>query len=344
MNKEINWKFILNNRGEVDNGDLPPADPPADLPPDEPKGSEFSKENLPKTKDDWNALKEADLGKWGELTQANIDTLYRQNKELAEQKKSAEDQRDNIKVELDSRTPDYSYTPQVPVGDPTVYSIHNLPKTDEDWDDLSIDNPRLFTDLRTQYNSQKQTENANFTSAQAISRKSVQVEHPDMYLAELDGTGEPRKDENGKVVLKLDQASGEPIFNPNSEKGKLWSEIYATDQITGHDVYGNPVRVLDTLKDGPEVLMLRMNRRLQEKGLKMIDAARDKKVDEGQVIQDGVTPPPKKTFTYKSTNEQEHVKQAISRGVYKGEEEYFALRDNQEGIYDENRVPTFGKQ
>jgi len=38
--------------------------------PDEPKTEDFNADNMPKGKDQWNALKEADPAKWGELTQS----------------------------------------------------------------------------------------------------------------------------------------------------------------------------------------------------------------------------------------------------------------------------------
>ena len=306
---------------------------------------EFSVDNMPKTKGDWDSLKEQDFTKWGELTQSNIDTLYRQNKELQDSTKTLEAQRDNLKVELDqSRVPPPpQFDLKVPESgtQPKPYSTENLPKNDKEWEDLSIDNPVLFTDLRTKFVGQQQVAEQGFESAQTVSRKSVQTEHPDMYLAELDDKGEPKKDDQGKIVLKVDPASGEPIFNPKSEKGKLWSLIYSEDVITGHDAYGNAIRSLDTIKDGPQVLMSRMNRRLKEKGEQVIDEDRNKEVDEGQVIQDSVPPPPKTEFTYKNDAEKDHVKHAIERGTYKDEAEFFATRDNTDGIYDENRTPDF---
>ena len=298
----------------------------------------FSAENMPKTKEDWNGLREKDPALWGDLSQQNFDRIYRENKELQEKAQGLENQKNNLSVELDK----YKYKqesdiqPAVDTDTPKIYSVHNLPTSVQEWEDLAIENPTLHTDLRFHYNQRLQKDAGSFDEAQAISRRTVQAEHPDMYLAELDDSGQPKKDEHGKLLLKVDQASGEPIFNPNSEKGKLWLDIY------------NKNPHISANAQAPELMMAAMERQLRVKGEKMVNNAnteREQLIQEGQVVQEGVQPP-KVTVnvTFKSDEEKRHAESMVNRGLYGNLEDYVRNRDSKDdGIYEANSMPQFNK-
>ena len=291
----------------------------------------YTQENLPKSKGEWDSLKTKDPNLWGELTQVNVDRLFRENKEKEEKIKQYDTQFTTLKQEVDYyKTARPSEITQVG----TEYSDKNLPKTDEDWDSLAIENPRLFHDLRTKYVLSKENEVHTFHKAQADSRKNVQGEHSDMYLAELDTDGKPKLDDKGKVVLKIHPETNEPMFDPNSEKGKLWVEEYNKDPN------------ISQLRDGPELLMARVQKRLKQKGVQMVneaELARQKAVAEGQVVSGGVTPPPVTTHKFSSEEEKGRVDKAISRGIYSNYDDYFRVKSDTGGINEANRFPSFKK-
>ena len=301
----------------------------------------WSAENLPKSKEDWNGLREKDPVLWGDLTQTQFDKTYREKKELEEKAQGLENQKNNLSVELEKyKTKQQSDLPpvtqEVKEDDNKIYSIHNLPSSVQEWEDLAIENPTLHSDLRYSYNQRIQKDAGSFDEAQAISRRTVQAEHPDMYLAELDDSGQPKKDEQGKLLLKVDQASGEPIFNPNSEKGKLWLEIY------------NKNPHISANAQAPELMMAAMERQLRVKGEKMVNNAnteREQLIQEGQVVQEGVQPP-KVTVnvTFKSDEEKRHAESMVNRGLYGNLEDYVRNRDSKDdGIYEANSMPQFNK-
>lgn len=305
---------------------IPPVTPAA-TPPVTPVIPEpqYTPENLPKSKTEWDALKSKDPAKWGELTQVNIDRLFRQNKEYEEKLR-----------ELETQAPVIPHIPQPTIVDPTgKYSIHNLPKSQEEWENLYAENPILFSDLRNYYTQSTTAVQTEFQRAQADARRRVQAEHPDMYLHELEADGKSKLDSSGKPVLKRDAVSGEPIFNPDSEKGKLWVEEYNRDPNIAN------------LKDGPELLALRVERRLKAKGLKMVneqaEAERRKAAEAAQVITDGVTPPPSIVHKFSSDRERIHVEGAIRRGVYKSIDDYFNAKLQTGGYVESNSMPNFTK-
>jgi hypothetical protein len=160
-----------------------------------------------------------------------------------------------------------------------------------------------------------------------------------MYLAELDESGQPKKDDKGKLILKVDQFSGEPIFDPNSEKGKLWLEIYNQNP----NISSNP--------QAPELMMASMERTLRIRGEKMVEDAnadREQQIQDGQVIQDGVTPPKQTvTVTFKNDEEKRNAEGMVKRGLYANLEDYVKNRDAEEsttGYYEEGRMPDFTKK
>lgn len=320
------------------------ADEPNEVPPAEAVPEvkpQWSVDNLPKNKTEWNTLQGQDPTLFGNLTQHNYDKLFRESKESQEKTTTLESQVSNLTVELDkyrSQQPSDIpvETPPSTTDTPTTYSINNLPKSRQAWDDLMIEDPVLGTDLRSHYTNKVTQNETNFTEAQATSRKAVQVEHPDMYLSELDESGQPKKDEQGKSVLKVDPASGEPIFNPKSDKGKIWLNIYESNP----NIASNP--------QAPELLMASMERRLRVKGEKMVEeseAERKQTVQDGQVVAEGVPPPPQVKVAFANDEERDHAQNMVNRGLYGTLEEYVRNRDSKdEGIYDENRTPDFTKK
>lgn len=342
MNKYL--KILLNNRGEVkiDDGSLPKdvvdpkVEPVVVEPIVEPIVTEpiIVEDSVPKTKEDWDKLKETDIQKWAELTQNNMNTVFRQNKELQDKVDKTTEQNNNLARELEKNRSVRSDIPVEPIdtGD-KVYSIANLPKTKEEWDNLAIDDPILAVDLRYHANNQKVAANVEFQSAQEQSRKVLQKEHPDMYLAEVDENGNPKKDDKGNIVRKKAE-NGELFFDPKSEKGKIFEAIVAS----------NPE--LTKSKEAPILVMSEMERRLRVNAQKVIDedANRRQQVIDGQVITDGVPPPKAKIkVTFKDEAERKHAEKSVSEGRFASLEQWCEQRDNKDqGIYDENRTPTFG--
>ena len=254
-----------------------------------------------------------------------------------------ENQRNNLSVELDkyksTQAPDTSSPTQEVVPQDEVkqtYSTNNLPKSVQEWEDLAIENPNQHADLRFHYNQRAQTDESSFNETQSNSRRVVQGEHPDMYLVELDEGGQPKKDDKGKAILKVDQQTGEPIFDPNSEKGKLWTDIY------------NKNPNIASNAQAPELMMAAMERQLRVKGEEMVDEAkgeRDQQVQEGQVVQEGVTPPAKVEVTFKDDEEKVHAERMVKRGAYQNLEEYVKNRDSKDtALYEENSMPVFTKK
>jgi hypothetical protein len=308
---------------------------------------QFTQENLPKTKEEWNTWRNVDPDAWAEATQANTDKLFREKKELEEKLGTVESQKSNLTAELETyRTtgevkPEvhYNQTVQIPAVEkpagPVVYNRENLPQTKEEWDKLALDEPTLAIDLRNHYTNTVAAQQNTFQETQAASRRTVQAEHPDMYLAELDANGNPQKDDKGNVVLKRD-ANGEALFNDKSEKGKLWVQIFNE----------NP-RIAENAA-APELLMATMERRLRVSGeqvVKDVNDQREQHVQDGQVLAEGITPPPKVEVKFANDEEQKHAQGMVNRGLYPTLEDYVINRDaKDEGIYDENRMPSFNSK
>ena len=110
--------------------------------------SKYSVDNMPQNKKEWDQLKEADLSKWGELTQTNIDNLYRQNKELTETNTGLSNEKNSLTQELETykvqsqplEIKPVETKPEPTEGNQYGYSIYNLPKTDQEWDDFFDEN------------------------------------------------------------------------------------------------------------------------------------------------------------------------------------------------------------
>ena len=285
----------------------------------------YTPENLPKSKGEWDALKTKDPVLFGDLTQISVDRLWKENKEKEEKLKTYENQFTTLKQEVD-----YYKTAR-----PSEVNT-DMPKTDDDWNTLAIENPTRFHDLRTKYVLSKENEVHNFNKVWEDSQKEVWQEFPDMYLPELAADGKPKLDDKGMVVLKRD-VSGRPIYDPTSEKGKLWEAEYARDPSIAN------------AQDGPLLLMARVQRRLKQKGNIMVndaqEQARIKAVNDGQVVDGGITPPPSTVHKFASESERLHVEKAIARGTYASADEYFRNKTaGTGGFMEENRMPDFTKK
>lgn len=328
-----------------------PVAVPAPVPQPVPEPVPFSTENMPKSKDEWNNLKSTDPAKWNELTQSNVDRYFRENKELQEKLQAIEARENNLKAELDQYkgaqvgaqpAPYEAQFPTLMGGTTQPYSVTNPPKTKEEWDNFFIEDPTTAADLRYEIRETQKRVTDNFTSAQTNSRKEVQKEHPDMYLAELDERGTPKLDEKGNLVLKVNPQTGEPIFNPNSQKGKVWEQVWK------ESVDGSGVSYYAKLPNGSLLMMADMERRLKVGGQQMVSDAekeRQARIEGGQVLPEGIPPPvPEGKVAFKSKEEQDHAERQILRGTYKNLAEYCLVRDNKEGVYEENSTPQFNKQ
>lgn len=298
----------------------------------------FSAENPPKTKEEWNQLRESDVNTWATLTQSNTDRLVRENRELQEKYNLEQQEKHNLAAEVNR------YKPVVaPIQQPSVqdkpYGIDNFPKNQSEWDALAIESPTFHADLRVAYNAvenNRRTADYNAKSAQIVDARKIQEEHPDMYIPELDGQGQPKKDNNGKIVLKRDQNGG-AILNIESEKGKLLSEIYR--ESTRPDGT-NP---LDNLPNAMTLMSAEVERRLIRKGQAVIN--QNQEIRQNQVAVPGVTPPVSQKVSFKSNEEKLHAEKAVERGVYKDVEQYCQIRDTGIApIYDENRRPDFTRK
>ena len=63
---------------------------------EEAKPTEPVTPEVPKTKEEWSNLAKSDPGKFAELTQARMDTIFRQNKEFQEKLTLAETEKQNL--------------------------------------------------------------------------------------------------------------------------------------------------------------------------------------------------------------------------------------------------------
>lgn len=294
----------------------------------------FSAENPPKSKEDWQKLSQDDPKTWMDLTQANTDRMFRENRELQEKLDRERQEKENLTLEVNRyRTP-----PPVNVdknGD-QIYSSNNFPKTEQEWDTLALERPTFAADLRYEYLNRQKTVNTEFQRAWFGYVKEVQAEHPDMYLTEMDVSGNPAKDDKGNVLFKRNK-DGDPIYNPNSEKGKLWEQIWKDS--TRPDGT-NP---LATLPNAPALMQAELERRLMKNGQAVIDKTNPQK--QNHVAGPGVPPPKLTKVSFGSKEEEAHVESAIQRGTWKSKEEYCESRDTgTSGFYDVNRRPDFSKK
>lgn len=288
-------------------------------------------DTVPKTKEDWQKLATDNPTRWIELTQPRMDQAVREKRELAEQLDRERQEKNNLLQEVNRFK-----QPVVPEGQ--TYTLQNPPKTQAEWDTLFIESPKYASDLNQALNSRNMSVDIEFNRAFGNAAREVQAEHPDMYVLEVDGTGQVLKDGNGKPVIKKDQ-NGVPLFNSNSEKGKLWEQIWKdSTRLDGT----NP---LSAAPNAPILMMAELERRLVKKGTAMIQS-QTPEVKQNQVAPQGVTPPVQSAkVKFATDNEKEHAQKAVDRGTFSSLEQYCEFRDKGErGFYDTNRRPDFSKK
>ena len=286
---------------------------------------------VPKTKEEWATLAKTDPGKFAELTQTRMDTIFRQNKEYQEKLTEIENNNRNLSLELQK----YKQPVVQPVVEGEKYGSGRYPVTEEEWNDLFLEKPVFATDLRNEYLKNKDRYQQDFEVAREEGAKLVYTEHPDMFVQELDETGKAKTDGKGNPVLKIDPNTGNPYFKSDSEKGKLWLQIYNEDS-----------RTWDSNKNTPRLILAEMERRLRIKGANMVKGQKDI-TDDGrsEVAPEGVPPPKASSAKFASEEERSHAQQAIARGIYKNEEDFLKHRDSGESGYAEpNRRPDFTKK
>lgn len=321
----------------------PEPDPIPDPVPAKPEVPNNDK-NIPKTKEDWDRLQESDPKAWIRLTQPRMDQAIREAREAREKLTQIDSQYKNLKTELD--TIKGSKKEEIPSGDgQKVFSRENLPATDAEWEQLWIEKPNLAADLRHHKNEQDRIQTERMTNQQQefikTRKESAQLiwdRHPEMYVLEKDENGIVKTDGNGKPILKRDLNTGAPILDFESEKGKLFVEVYSEDP-----------QGYDGSKFGPKLAMAEMERRLRDKGMEQIKSNNGQQgqsqasaVDQRGVMPSGVTPPVSIQATFASDAEKARAQLSVERGVYKSLEEYCQFRDGKhEGFVEESRTPKF---
>lgn len=311
--------------------------------------------DIPRTKEDWDKLRDIDTKRWGELTQARMDQAIREKRELQEKLSAEEIRRKNYETEIENLKSSSKKVIDSDIQDDNKnleddqrsFSRENLPQNDEEWDQLFIENPKLATDLRVfKVNSDKEGQekqnkvHQEFQQSWRKCQEELWQKHPDMYVPELDAENKPKTDANGKIFLKIGP-NGFPIPDLESEKGKLWNESWNEDP-----------NGFSSSKIGPRLVMLDMERRLIERGKKVIAAGQSQQSQQGQgetgimdqrgTMPSGVTPPISGKVSFASDDEKSHAEKAVQRGIYKSLSEYCALRDGKNtGIIEENRKPKF---
>src|SRR3990167_710527 len=335
---------VMRDPNPTESGEVtPPVTPPVQAPAQPP---------LPKTKDDWDKLSKEDPQRWISLTQARMDQVIRQGRETQEKLNQKQKIKENLAAELENikkvqRPLDQD---QDTFNQSKPFGRDNMPRTKEQWDTLWIEDPNLASDLRHFKNQsdfevqQRQTvAQTEYAKARKESAKVLWDRHPDMYVQETDSEGNVKLDGNGKPVLKLDPNTSAPMLNLESEKGKIFVQVYSED-VNGYD----------GAKYAARLVMAEMERRLQEQGNQQIENAGKGNQPQGSqtaapdqrgTMPGGVNPPATGKVSFSSDEEKTHATKAVQRGVYKNIEEYCQLRDGKNtGIYDENRVPDFSKK
>lgn len=288
-------------------------------------------ETVPKTKEEWQALAKENPTRWMDLTQQNMDRVVRESRETKEALDRERAEKQNLLQEVNRyKAP----VPVVPEGQ--KYTINNPPKTQVEWDALFIESPKYASDLSSAINTRISSNNADFQRAFSNAAREVQAEHPDMYVLEVDSTGQLLRDGQGKPLLKKNQ-QGLPILDLTSEKGKLWEQIY------NESYRPDGTNPLDTLPNTPTLLMAELERRLVKKGTAVVRA---QEIKQNHVAPVGIAPPtPSAKVKFASDGEKEHAEKAVARGTFKNLEEYCQLRDKGErGFYESNRRPDFTKK
>jgi hypothetical protein len=304
---------------------------------------------VPKSKEEWDKLAQEDPQRWISLTQTRMDQAVRQAREAQEKLAAEQAKARNMAIELENlRRGPVLPSVQPPVNDPNKpFSYDNMPQTDDQWEQLWLENPNLASDLRNykffseqENKKQQQTYQTEFNKARRESAQILWERHPDMYVLERDETGNVKKDGNGKPVLKIDPNTNGPIIDLETEKAQLFVQVYSEDA-AGYD----------GAKFGPRLAMVEMERRLQEKAAQKINGAGGSgiqvpagtQMNQNGLMPGGVQPPVTGPVSFSSDEEKAHALKAVERGIYKNLQEYCSLRDGKHtGFTEENRVPQFG--
>ena len=252
------------------------------------------------------------------VTQEAINTIYKKFRETDEKLQKSEEEKVVLVTriaELERGRPKPVITQPQSLKD--RYNEESFPETEEEWDELIAEHPTYGTDLRQRYLGGI----SSFEQEQKKSAKKLQDKHPDMFL----------KDENGN--LRYDK-NGLVLFDPISEKGKIFNEIAAEDP--------NILRV----KNGPEMVMAAMEARMkgkEEGALKeKIEQEKEEKekqrqadIKAGRVASGGAQPPQKPNVEVKFNSEAEKqaAERAVASGRVKDLETYCAIRDSKEVSY-----------
>jgi len=290
-------------------------------------------DSIPKNKQEWAELAKNDPGKFAELTQSRMDTFFRQNKEFQEKLSAAEEREKNLIAELNNLK-----QPQQPVQQTQQQPEpqNQYPQNEAEWDQLFLERPAYATDLRNQYLYEQRNIKDEYNKAREQGVKTLITEHFDMYHCEKEPDGKLKLDKNGKPIVMVDPNTGLYAFNSESEKGKLWTQIYNEDP-----------QGWNSLKNAPSLMMAEMERRLRQKGASMINQGQnnDNVVDQSGVAPQGVTPPKTTQVKFASDEEKVLAEKAVARGTYKNLEEYVQWRDRGNYSYNEqNSRPDFSKR
>lgn len=301
---------------------------------------------LPKTKDDWARLAKDDPQKWMDLTQSRMDQVVRESRETKEKLTAAEQEKKNLLAEVEKLKQPVQppQQPVAPLPEDEKYGRGKYPQSEEEWNDLFLERPTFANDLRNVYLNDVQTAQNYYVEERTKAAKTLVQEHADMYVAELEADGTIKKDSQGKPVLKIDPGTNWPIFNPNSEKGKLWNEVWEEEERSAK--FGNRPNAFTISGKGPLLMMAEMERRLRMKGATMVNQGQNNSTDsnEGAIAPRGVTPPSSTPMNL-SESEKNEANLAVSRGTYKSVEEWYKWRTAPTGGYAEkNSRPDFTKR
>ena len=292
---------------------------------------------VPKNKGEWDKLRQDDPIKWGELTQANADTYFRQSREAQEKLTAAEQRERNLLAELNKLKTSVT-TPSVASptdGQTKIYGNGVYPQTKDEWNDLAIEDPIFAVDLRNEYNQRQYTVQNEYAKAREDGVKKLISEHSDMYHCEVDETGKLKLDKDGRPIVKIDPQTGLYAFNATSEKGKLWQQIWEEDP-----------QGWQSLKNAPSVMMTELEKRLRQKGANMInEQSNSSEIDQSGVIGQGV-PPPKAPPLNLTEEEKVHAQSMVNKGVYKSLEDYQEWKGKASsfGYAEKNSRPDFTKK
>lgn len=298
---------------------------------------------LPKTKDDWAKLAKDDPQKWMDLTQQRMDTVVRESRETKEKLTATEQREKNLQAEVEKF--------KQPVVQPVVeeisqeqYSRGKYPQNEEDWNLLFLERPAFANDLRNMYHADLQSVQTYYNEERMNSAKTLLQEHPDMYVAELENDGQIKKDSQGKAVLKIDPATNWPVYNPQSEKGKLWEEIWFSEEKAAKRA-GRP-NAFAVSEKGPLLMMAEMERQLRVKGaVKMNEQNNFSNDGLDGVAPRGVTPPAQTSVKFASEGEKLEAERAVQRGTYKSLDEWYKWKTtDSRGYAETNSRPDFTKK